>query len=156
MAVGVDDSQAPPDLPELAATYEVLDAAADFLSRYYHGTAATHCLPLCLGREGAFGQRVLERTARVRWGEVITYGELARAVGKPGAARAVGQIMARNMLPPFVPCHRVVGAGYHLTGFVGGLELKARMLELEGWEVSRIRRGKWRLAGRRLLRERQP
>jgi methylated-DNA-[protein]-cysteine S-methyltransferase len=72
----------------------------------------------------------------VRFGEVVTYGELARRAGKPGAARAIGQAMGRNTLPIFVPCHRVVAADSGLGGFGAGLAWKAGLLRHEGWSVS--------------------
>lgn len=67
-------------------------------------------------------------------GESVTYGEIAVAVGHPGAARAVGGLMKNNPIPPLVPCHRVLGSGGKLTGFSasGGLQLKQSMLKIEG------------------------
>jgi len=64
-------------------------------------------------------------------GETRTYGQIARQVGSPRAARAVGQAMANNPWPVIVPCHRVLGSDGRLTGFGGGLEMKRRMLEME-------------------------
>ena len=66
------------------------------------------------------------------YGEVTTYGELARRVEHPRAARAVGTIMNRNPIPIVLPCHRIVGANGALTGYAGGLDVKRRLLELEG------------------------
>jgi len=65
-------------------------------------------------------------------GRVISYGRLAALCGSPGAARAVGGAMASNPFPILYPCHRVLGSDGSLTGFGGGLELKRRMLEMEG------------------------
>ena len=65
-------------------------------------------------------------------GQTRTYGELARMAGSPGAARAVGQAMARNPWPIIVPCHRVLGSDGALTGFGGGVDMKRRMLQMEG------------------------
>lgn len=69
----------------------------------------------------------------VHWSETISYGELAALAGYPGAARAVGTAMSRNMCGPFIPCHRVIGAHGRLGGFSGsgGLTLKKRLLDLE-------------------------
>ena len=64
-------------------------------------------------------------------GEVMTYGEVAAAVGRPGAARAVGRAMATNSFPVVIPCHRVVASDGSLGGFAGGLEMKAQMLAME-------------------------
>ncbi len=83
----------------------------------------------------SFARIVLRRTAMIPFGEVMSYGKLARAVGKPGAARAVGQVMAHNPLPLFFPCHRVVAHNGRLGGFTGGQGLKIRLLEFEGWQV---------------------
>lgn len=88
-------------------------------------------------RSTGFMQRCWELCATIPRGKVATYGELARALGSPHAARAVGQAMARNPDAPRVPCHRVVGADGRLTGFSadGGTAGKARMLQSEGVEV---------------------
>ena len=82
-----------------------------------------------------FAARVYEELrAQVGRGETITYGALAELAGRPGAARAVGRIMANNPWPMIYPCHRVIGAGRKLTGFGGGdgLMMKDRLLRLEG------------------------
>lgn len=83
-----------------------------------------------------FARRILAVCARIRFGEVKTYGELAEAAGYSGAARAAGQVLAHNRLAIFFPCHRVVAADYRLGGFAGGSILKRRLLELEGWRVA--------------------
>lgn len=126
--------------------HPLLTRAAAFLRASFAGEDAPLDLPLDLADHGPFTRAVLEHCAHIPRGEVISYGELARRAGRPGAARAVGQIMRRNPLPLFVPCHRVVGADGRLTGFGGGLELKARLLRLEGREVKRDGAGKWRTA----------
>ncbi|MBI5844181.1 MAG: methylated-DNA--[protein]-cysteine S-methyltransferase [Deltaproteobacteria bacterium] len=74
---------------------------------------------------------VLKATAAIPRGETRSYGELAKAVGRPKAARFVGNVMANNPFPVIIPCHRVVRAGGDIGKFGGGVELKARMLELE-------------------------
>ena len=74
---------------------------------------------------------VLEKLMEVSRGQTVTYGELARRAGLPGAARFVGSVMAKNRLAPIVPCHRVVGTK-GLTGYAGGLELKRDLLRREG------------------------
>ena len=70
---------------------------------------------------------------RIPRGETRSYGWLAMEAGRPGAARAAGQAMARNRFPPLVPCHRVIGSTGSLHGYGGGLHLKARLLHAEGW-----------------------
>jgi methylated-DNA-[protein]-cysteine S-methyltransferase len=80
-----------------------------------------------------FERRVLETARDIPPGATLTYGELAAKAGAPGAAREVGQAMARNRFPIVVPCHRVLAAGGGFGGFSapGGLESKARLLTLE-------------------------
>ena len=82
-----------------------------------------------------FQQAVLRAAARIPRGQVRTYGEIAAQLGKPGAARAVGNALANNPFPLVVPCHRVVRAGGHLGGFGGGSAMKRALLALEGVEV---------------------
>jgi len=81
-----------------------------------------------------FTRRVYEAARAVPAGQTVTYGELAARCGSPGGARAVGQAMARNPVALIIPCHRVLAAGGRLGGFSGpgGLDLKVRMLALEG------------------------
>ncbi len=78
-----------------------------------------------------FQRSVLDAIAKIPAGETMTYGEVAAAAGKPGAARAVGNVMAHNPIPLMLPCHRVV-ASNGLGGFTGGLEVKRKLLKLEG------------------------
>jgi O-6-methylguanine DNA methyltransferase len=79
-----------------------------------------------------FQRKVWSELAAIPYGEVRSYLEVATAVGKPGASRAVGQANHRNPVAPFIPCHRVVTADGRLGGYGGGVELKERMLALEG------------------------
>ena len=80
---------------------------------------------------GGFRRRVLGELAKVRFGHTLSYGELARRAGRPGAARAVGGVMAKNALPLVIPCHRVLAANSGIGGFTGGLALKRALLSLE-------------------------
>lgn len=81
-----------------------------------------------------FQRRVLHYCRQIPAGKVLTYGELARQAGSPGAARAVGRVMATNRWPLIVPCHRVIASGDRLGGFSApdGLEIKRRLLGREG------------------------
>ncbi len=79
-----------------------------------------------------FRRAVMEETLRIPAGETRSYGWLARTVGRPRAARAVGRVMATNPLPVVVPCHRVIGSDGALHGYGGGLHVKAALLRLEG------------------------
>lgn len=80
-----------------------------------------------------FGQKVTAACRQIAWGETLTYSELAKRAGRPGAARAVGSVMARNRVPLIVPCHRVVPASGGLGGFSApqGVSMKKRLLDME-------------------------
>lgn len=79
-----------------------------------------------------FNELCYAKLKEVPCGKVTTYGALARAVGKPGAARAVGNAMNKNPYAPKIPCHRVVGSKGEMTGFASGAYKKIKMLEKEG------------------------
>jgi methylated-DNA-[protein]-cysteine S-methyltransferase len=89
-------------------------------------------LPLDFASVGGFAREVLAELAKVGYGQCATYGELAARAGRPGAARAVGRVMAANPFPLVLPCHRIVGSNMKLTGFGPGLPMKKMLLELEG------------------------
>jgi len=91
-------------------------------------------IPVIFDRLSGFARGVLTVCRDVRFGETISYGGLAEQVGRPGAARAVGRVMANNPLPLIIPCHRVIYSNGGMGGFgaMGGVKLKKRMLELEG------------------------
>jgi methylated-DNA-[protein]-cysteine S-methyltransferase len=97
---------------------------------YFEGRLKKFSLRLDI-HASPFQKRVLQRVARIPYGQTMTYGEVARAVGNPRASRAVGAANANNNLPIVVPCHRVV-ASNGLGGYGGGLEMKKRLLRLEG------------------------
>lgn len=78
-----------------------------------------------------FQKRVWRELIKIPYGETRSYGEIAKAIGRPGAARAVGMANSRNPLPVIIPCHRVIGADGTLTGFSSGLELKSQLLAVE-------------------------
>jgi methylated-DNA-[protein]-cysteine S-methyltransferase len=107
----------------------------DRLERYAAGEKVSFAdVSLDLSHLTSFQQRVVRACRKIGRGKTKTYGDLAAAVGAPGAARAVGSVMAKNRLPIIVPCHRVVASGGSLGGFSAptGLTLKQRMLALEG------------------------
>lgn len=111
--------------------------AAERLARHLAGEPQDlTAIPLDLERVSPFHRRIYEAARRVGPGRTVSYGELAAALGAPGAARAVGQAMARNPFVIVVPCHRVLAAGGGAGGFSapGGLDTKARLLALEGAE----------------------
>ena len=109
-----------------------IDAARRELDEYFEGKRHSFDLPVDVALLADFNRRVLRELARVPYGEVVTYGELAARSARPRAARAVGMVMNRNPLPIVLPCHRVIGANGKLTGYAGGLERKETLLRLEG------------------------
>ena len=90
--------------------------------------------PLSLDHLTTFGAKVIARCREIPWGATSTYGDLAGAAGSPGAARAVGSVMAKNRYPLIVPCHRVLSAGGAIGGYSArdGLTMKRRLLAMEG------------------------
>ncbi|WP_306322547.1 MULTISPECIES: methylated-DNA--[protein]-cysteine S-methyltransferase [unclassified Streptomyces] len=115
-----------PDSPLLAE-------AIRQLAEYFAGRRRDFELPLDWSLITGFNREVLrELAAGVPYGAVAGYGDLARRVGQPGAAQAVGMAMGSNPLPVVVPCHRVVERDGGIGGFGGGLETKRKLLALEG------------------------
>ncbi len=101
------------------------------LREYFTGERTTFD-DLALTLDGArFERRVWRALQDIPYGETVSYGEIARRVGQPGAARAVGLANGRNPIAVIVPCHRVIGANGTLVGYGGGLERKRLLLELE-------------------------
>src|SRR5262245_21579330 len=90
-------------------------------------------VPLSLEHLTTFGTRVIAACRSIPWGKTKSYGELAAECGSPGAARAVGSVMAKNRYPLIVPCHRVLAAGGDLGGYSApdGLAMKRRLLTIE-------------------------
>lgn len=90
-------------------------------------------VPLALDHLTPFGRHVIADCRRIPWGQTRSYGELAAECGSPGAARAVGSVMAKNRYPLIVPCHRVLAAGGELGGYSApeGLKMKRRLLDME-------------------------
>ena len=84
-----------------------------------------------------FQQSVWRALLTIPFGETRSYGQIATQLGKPSAGRAVGAANGKNPISIIAPCHRVIGAGGKLTGFAGGLETKAHLLALEGYQDSR-------------------
>jgi methylated-DNA-[protein]-cysteine S-methyltransferase len=101
------------------------------LDEYFDGRRTVFDLELDLDVP-EFYRQVLDELARVPFGETTTYGTLAKRVDRPTAARAVGTVMNRNPIPIVLPCHRVIGANGSLVGYAGGLDVKRRLLALEG------------------------
>jgi methylated-DNA-[protein]-cysteine S-methyltransferase len=108
----------------------VLKDTASQLEEYFAGERHAFDVPMELDGTG-FQRDVWSELTRIPYGETISYGELARRVGRPSAPRAVGQANGRNPIPIIVPCHRVV-ASNGIGGYGGGLELKRALLAIEG------------------------
>lgn len=101
------------------------------LEQYFHGQAVNFSTwPVDLSSKSAFSKKVLAVVRGIKWGETMTYKEIAAQIGKPKAARAVGQVMHKNKLPLFLPCHRVVGVK-NKGGWNGPVGLKQELLKLE-------------------------
>jgi methylated-DNA-[protein]-cysteine S-methyltransferase len=105
-------------------------AAEEQLTAYFEGQLKEFTLELRL-HGTPFQRRVWAGLRAIPYGETRTYGELAEALGSPGASRAVGLANGRNPIGIIVPCHRVIGAGGGLTGYGGGLHRKRRLLDFE-------------------------
>jgi O-6-methylguanine DNA methyltransferase len=130
---GLDPRQ--PAAPKPAAPLEPAIEAA--LVGYAHGVSgALDALPIGPA-SSPFAATVRKAMRQIPWGKVATYGELASAIGKPGAARAVGRACATNPLPLVVPCHRVV-ARAGLGGFGLGLDAKRILLGIEGMNTDEL------------------
>ncbi|MFN8594078.1 MAG: methylated-DNA--[protein]-cysteine S-methyltransferase [Thermomicrobiales bacterium] len=110
----------------------ILERAASQLREYFGGERALFDVPLDWGAMGPFQRAVLEATAAVPFGALDTYAGIARKIGKPRATRAVGNALGRNPIPVIVPCHRIVRSDASLGGYTGGLQIKERLLSLEG------------------------
>lgn len=104
------------------------------LNDYFAGRRRVFDLRLA-PRASPFQAQVLAALRHIPYGETRSYGEVARAIGKPRAARAVGAANAKNPLPIVIPCHRVIGGDGRLTGFGGGLAAKRHLLDLERREL---------------------
>jgi len=112
----------------------LLDEAERQLGEYFAGKRHDFALPFDL-RGSAFQLAVWHALAAIPFGETRTYGEVARAVGRPGAARAVGAASGANPLAVIVPCHRVTAAGGKIGGYGGGLRAKRILLGLERSQI---------------------
>lgn len=113
----------------------VLTACVKQLNAYFDGKLTGFDLPLVYSGTD-FQQQTMHALQDIPYGETCSYGELAEKLGRSGAARAVGSANRRNPLPIIVPCHRVIGANGELTGFAGGLDIKRKLLLLEGVAIS--------------------
>ena len=127
-------TQEKPDDPVLARACAWLDA-------YFKGRDPGE-IPPCAPRGSEFRQLVWTKLAEIPYGELVTYGDIAKAIeadtGKKRSARAVGGAVGHNPVSIILPCHRVVGASRSLTGYAGGIERKIALLKLEGVDMSTL------------------
>jgi methylated-DNA-[protein]-cysteine S-methyltransferase len=108
----------------------VLDHTARQLDAYFQRRQTTFDLPLS-PRGTSFQRAVWDALRAIDSGETVTYGELARRLGRPQSVRAVGAAVGRNPISIIIPCHRVIGSDGSLTGYAGGLDRKKILLDLE-------------------------
>ncbi|HAR94379.1 MAG TPA: cysteine methyltransferase [Deltaproteobacteria bacterium] len=124
-----------PDAKERPESFRPLLRALD---RYFKGRRVDFETALDMDDLGDFTRAVLTEVSKVPYGKTTTYGSLGAAIGFPRAPRAVGQALGRNPIPIVVPCHRVVKADGSLGGFTIGIEMKARLLTIEGIRLRRL------------------
>ena len=116
--------------PDWIFNEKPLAEACRQLREYFAGDRRQFDLPLKLSGTD-FQVSVLRALQEIPYGETVSYGEIAKQIGRPRAVRAVGAANGRNPLPIVVPCHRVIGSTGDLTGFGGGLDTKEALLRLE-------------------------
>ena len=114
-----------------AVNHPIINAATKQLAMYFDGKLKIFDLPLNL-RGTHFQKRVWKLLLEIPFGETRAYGDLARALGNAGASQAVGAANGKNPVAIVVPCHRVIGASGHLTGYAGGMDKKKFLLTHEG------------------------
>jgi methylated-DNA-[protein]-cysteine S-methyltransferase len=118
--------------PRIVAAPARLDPIRRELDEYFAGHRRGFELPLDWTLVGPFGRRVLAATARIPYGRVLTYTDVAAQAGSPRGSRAAGNALGANPIPIVVPCHRVLRGSGALGGYAGGLPRKQFLLELEG------------------------
>jgi methylated-DNA-[protein]-cysteine S-methyltransferase len=120
------------DFPKATVVGDAPLEIARELREYAEGRRRQFTLPLDWSAVKPFQREVLRTANSIKYGETRTYGWIAREIGKPRSARAVGRALATNPIPIILPCHRVLGSDGGLHGYGGGLPLKRKLLELEG------------------------
>ena len=114
--------------------HPVIDELESQLTEYLSGKIRAFSVPLDL-RGTEFQTTIWTRLVKIPYGATVTYGDLAFEMGISGGSRAIGGAVGSNPVPILVPCHRVLGASGQLVGFAGGIDLKERLLELEGARI---------------------
>jgi methylated-DNA-[protein]-cysteine S-methyltransferase len=152
VAISYGGEPEPRDLARIVSAYgpgilpdpRRVDPVARELDQYFAGKRHVFDVPVDFTPLTPFQRRVLKATARVRYGDLVTYAQVARAAGNEQASRAAGGAIGANPIPIVVPCHRVVATDGTLGGYSGGLDAKRRLLQLErgsvppgGWPKAR-------------------
>ena len=117
------------------ADWNAIAGVARQLREYFGGQRDRFEVPLDFSGVSPFTRSVLTATAQVPYGSLSTYRDIAQQVGRPSATRAVGNALGRNPIPVIVPCHRVIRSDHSLGGYTGDLEIKERLLSLEGVSI---------------------
>jgi methylated-DNA-[protein]-cysteine S-methyltransferase len=118
--------------PRILSSAKATDAWRTELDEYFAARRTRFDLDVDRRLIHGIARDVLRQTAKIPYGELSTYGTIAKRIGHPTAARAVGRALGANPIPIVIPCHRVVGASGALTGYAGGIDRKVALLELEG------------------------
>ena len=133
-------SQVCAEFPEAIEQPRHFEAVAQLLRHYFRGERVAFDIPLDLVGLKAFTGRVLSETRKIPCGALASYGAIAERLALPHAARAVGQALRKNPIPIVIPCHRVVRSDGSLGGFALGLDMKVRLLSMEGVDTHRLRK----------------
>jgi len=121
----------------------IFDMAKNWLDRYFNKENPPICdVPICMGNASKFRQSVWQILCEIPYGEVLTYGGIAKVMAKKlglqnMSSQAVGGAVGHNTISIIVPCHRVVGSSGSLTGYAGGIGIKVKLLELEGVDMNK-------------------
>jgi methylated-DNA-[protein]-cysteine S-methyltransferase len=118
--------------PRMLEAPAALDEVRRELDEYFGGKRTGFDVPVDWQLHDGFSRRVLRATARIPYGELLTYAQVAAKAGSPRGSRAAGNALGSNRIPIVVPCHRVVRTGGALGGYTGGIERKEYLLDLEG------------------------
>src|SRR3954447_16442839 len=118
--------------PRVLEAPAALDDVRRELDEYFEGKRTGFDIPVDWRLHDGFSRRVLRATARIPYGKLLTYGQVAAKAGSPRGHRAAGNALGSNRIPIVVPCHRVIRTGGQIGGYTGGMERKEYLLELEG------------------------
>jgi methylated-DNA-[protein]-cysteine S-methyltransferase len=118
---------------EIRHSGQPIDPPIAQIKEYLHGVRTVFRVKIDWSIMSPFQKQVLQRVAAIPYGQVTTYGKIARQIGRPSASRAVGQANGRNPIPLIIPCHRVIGADGNLRGYgaPGGVQTKRWLLDME-------------------------